>query len=160
MLRISNLARVVAVVLPVSPALAQSPAEPVRIERTSPADVRAGTTVLVSHDVSQWTCLQRMPSAVVVPVNVRMSDQAEATREPAVDDVSGWFDLAGTAGTPELEIALARVDQVWDVTPVGVGAGFAYRIFCRVVVTVTPIGASVPPDASGRVVVAEVTRSR
>jgi hypothetical protein len=101
LLRSTNLARVHTVVLLAAFALAPSPADPVRIERTSPADVPVGTTTLVSHDVSQWTCLMRMPSAVVVPVNVRMSDRAEATR-------------------------------------VGAGEGFAYRIFCRVVLAVNP----------------------
>ena len=156
MLRSTNLARVLAVALVAAFAYAQSPADPVRIERTSPADVRAGTTTLVSHDVSQWTCLQRMPSSVVVPVNVRMSDRAETTREPAVEDVSTWFELAGTAGAPEIDVALERVDQVWDVTPVGAGAGFAYRIFCRVVLAVTPEGER-DSAASQRLATVEVT---
>jgi hypothetical protein len=151
-----RLAAPCAVALLAAFALAQSPADPVRIERTSPADVPAGTTTLVSHNVSPWTCLMRMPSAVVVPVNVRMSDRAEATREPAVEDVSDWFELAGTSGAPEIDLALERVDQVWDVTPVGAeGArGFAFRVFCRVVLAVTP---RVNAGASDRVATAEVT---
>jgi hypothetical protein len=148
-----------AVALVAAFALAQPPADPVRIERTSPADVPAGATTLVSRDVSQWTCLQRMPSSVVVPVNVRMSDQAEATREPAVEDVSAWFEPAATSGAPGIDVTLDRVEQVWDVTAVGAPSarGFAYRVFCRVVVAVTPGGDARPSDASEDVVAAEVT---
>lgn len=156
MLRITNLARIVAIALLTASALAQSPSAPVRIERTSPADVPAGTTTLVSHDVSQWTCLQRMPSSVVVPVNVRLSDRAERTREPAVEDVSAWFELASASGTPEIGLALERVDQVWDVTPVGAG-GIAFRIFCRVVLAVTPGSDADASPATQRVWTAEVT---
>jgi hypothetical protein len=157
--RITRLAQVLAVALLAAFALAQSPPDPVRVERTSPAETPTGTTTLVSHDVSQWTCLQRMPSSVVVPVNVRMSDRAEATREPAVEDVSDWFELAGTSGAPEIELALERVHQVWDVTRVGAeGArGFAFRVFCRVVLAVTPSGDAEPAEASERLVDAEAT---
>jgi hypothetical protein len=157
MLRIPHLAHGLAVALLAASALAQAPAAPVRIELTSPADVPTGTTTLVSHDISQWTCLQRMPSSVVVPVNTRLSDRAEATRAPAVEDVSAWFELAGTAGAPEIDVALERVEQVWDVTPVGIGEGIAFRIFCRVVVAVTPRADTDAADATDRVATAEVT---
>lgn len=152
----TRLAALLAVALLPAFAPAQSSSDPMRIEPASPADVPAGTTTLVSRDVSQWTCLMRMPSAVVVPVNVRMSDRAETTREPAVEDVSAWFELAGTAGAPEIDVALERVDQVWDVTPVGAGAGYAYRIFCRVVLAVTP-GGERDSAASQRLATIEVT---
>jgi len=62
--------------------------------------------------------------------------------------------LADASGAPEVDIVLERVDQVWDVTPVGVGAGFAYRIFCRVVLAVTPGGDA---SAADGVTTAEVT---
>lgn len=48
------------------------------------------------------------------------------------------------AGAPEIEVALERVEQIWDVTEVGAG-GLAFRVFCRVVLAVTPGGAN--PDA-------------
>jgi len=156
MLRFTNLARVLAVALLAAFALAQAPAAPVRLERTSPADVPASTTTLVSHDVSQWICLRRMPSSVVVPVNVRMSDRAERTREPAVEDVSAWFEIASASGTPEIGLALSRVDQVWDVTPVGAG-GIAFRVFCRVVLAVTPRSDAGASQPTPRVATAEVT---
>jgi hypothetical protein len=157
MLRIPHLAHGLAATLLAAAALAQAPAAPVRIELVSPADVPTDTTTLVSHDVSQWTCLRRMPSSVVVPVNTRLSDQAEATRAPAVEDVSAWFELAGTAGAPELDVALERVEQVWDVTPVGIGEGVAFRIYCRVVVAVTPRGDADAADGTERLATAEVT---
>lgn len=115
--------------------LAQEP--PVRLELTPRAEVPAGEATLVARDVSQWTCLQRMPSATVVPVNVALSDRAEATRAPAAADVTAWFELAEVAGASGVEVALERVDQIWDVTEVGAG-GIAFRVFCRVVVAVTP----------------------
>lgn len=130
-------------------ALAQPPAEPVRLELTPRAELPAGTTTLVSHDVSQWVCLQRMPSSVVVPVNVRLSDRAEATREPASADVTDWFELAGHAGADGVDIVLERVDQIWDVTPVGAG-GIAFRIFCRVVLAMTPTDDDGSSDAAER----------
>ena len=156
MLRFTNLARVLAIALLTASALAQAPAAPVRLERTSPADVPAGTTTLVSHDVSQWICLRRMPSSVVVPVNVRMSDRAERTREPAVEDVSAWFELASSSGAPEIGLAMSRVDQVWDVTRVGAG-GIAFRVFCRVVLAVTPRSDAGASQPTPRVATAEVT---
>jgi len=127
---------------------------PLRLELTPRAEVPAGTTTLVARDVSQWTCLQHMPSSTVVPVNVALSDRAEATRAPAQEDVTAWFELAEVAGAPSVDVTLERVDQIWDVTEVGAG-GIAFRIFCRVVVAVTPLGEA---DAgTGRDVSVEVT---
>jgi len=127
---------------------------PLRLELTPRAEVPAGTTTLVARDVSQWTCLQHMPSSTVVPVNVALSDRAEATRAPAAEDVTAWFELAEVAGVPSVDVTLERVDQIWDVTEVGAG-GIAFRIFCRVVVAVTPLGEA---DAgTGRDVSVEVT---
>lgn len=119
--------------------LAQEPA--VRLELTPRAEVPAGTTTLVARDVSQWICMQRMPSAVIVPVNVALSDRAEETRAPAAEDVTAWFQVVEVQGATGLDVALERVDQIWDVTEVGAG-GIAFRVFCRVVVAVTP------PDAA------------
>lgn len=114
--------------------LAQEPE--VRLELTPRAEVPAGTTTLVARDVSQWICMQSMPSAVIVPVNVALSDRAEETRAPAAEDVTAWFELAEVAGASGVDVTLERVDQIWDVTEVGAG-GIAFRVFCRVVVAVT-----------------------
>ncbi|MDZ7802088.1 MAG: hypothetical protein U5K81_15020 [Trueperaceae bacterium] len=88
--------------------------------------------------MSQWICLQRMPSSTVVPVNAALSDRAEETRAPAAEDVTAWFELVDVTGASGVEIALEGVDQIWDVTEVGAG-GMAFRVFCRVVVAVTPL---------------------
>lgn len=137
-------------------ALAQTPAEPVRLELVPRADLSVGSTTFVAHDVSQWVCLQTMPSSIVVPVNAQLSDRAETTREPAGVDVSEWFELAGVDGADGIDIALERVDQVWDVTPVGAG-GIAFRVFCRVVLAMTPADDADASGAAKRSMTAEVT---
>lgn len=147
------------IVLPASLAVAQESVEPVRLEEVPRPEVPVDATTTVSRDVSQWVCLQRMPSSVVVPVNVRMSDLAESTLQPVREDVGAWFELAATTAPAEIGVVLERVDQVWDVTPVGAAGaqGYAFRVFCRVVLAVTPAGAALGPDASASDVTFEVT---
>lgn len=138
------------VALVASSGAAQEAQEPIRLEEVPLPEAVVGTTTTVSRDVSQWVCLQRMPSSIVVPVNLRMSDQAERTLQPVVQDVGAWFELVGTEAPAEIGVDLLRVDQVWDVTRVGASGaqGYAFRVFCRVVLAITPTEAALAGDAA------------